>query len=84
MIRIRYNIPGFYALRSAPGVRAELERRASDIAARANAAGKGTFATSSQQGARRPQGRWRTTVVTADYRAKIANSRHNILLRAMK
>ena len=82
-MRIEFKTQGFYELRSAPGVVGMLDAEAERIAAAANAVGKGTFAVGSRQGMRRPQGRWRATVVTADAHAIAADRKHNILLRSM-
>ena len=80
---IRYRPNALYELRSAPGVVAHEEAIAQEICDRANDIGKGTYATGSQQGMRRPQGRWRTTVVTADAKAMAHNAKHNVLIRSM-
>lgn len=80
VVRIDFNMQGFYELRSAPGVVAELDRRAEAICAAANARGSGTYATGSRQGARRPQGRWHASVVTADARAMASNAKHHVLI----
>ncbi|MCF3941323.1 hypothetical protein [Gordonia tangerina] len=82
-VRIKWNTQALYDLRREPGVVAELESMAQRICDRANAEGEGTYAVGSQQGARNPQGRWRTTVVTADYRAIRDNAKHNTLIRVM-
>lgn len=84
MAKIKWKPKGFYRLRSEPGVVAELERRAAKIAARANSMG-GTdgYKTSSVQGRRRPQGRWRTTVITANAEAMRDNAENNTLTRAL-
>ena len=81
--QLRWNPNALYEVRSAPAVVAELNSMANAIAARANAIGKGTYAVGSQQGARNPQGRWRTTVVTADWMAMRNNLKHNTLIKAM-
>ena len=77
--RVRMNNKAFYELRSSPGVVADLESRTEKIRA---ACGEG-FETSSQQGAKRPQGRWRTTVIAASAKAKRRNARHNTLIKAL-
>ncbi|AXQ62843.1 hypothetical protein SEA_ANGELIQUE_12 [Gordonia phage Angelique] len=82
-VRLRFNIPGFYALRSDPGIVAQEEAMAQQVCDRANSIGKGTYAVGSRQGRKAPQGRWRTTVVTADARAIANNARNNTLIRAM-
>lgn len=78
--RIKHHVKGYKALRSAPGVVADLERRASAVK---DAAGDG-FEMGSRQGAARPQGRWRTSVVTATPKAMRKNQRDNTLLRALE
>lgn len=82
-MKIKWNPQAFYDLRSAPGVVAELESRARQVASRANTLGKGTYAVGSRQGARRPQGRWRASVVTADAQAMADNAKHHTLVRAL-
>lgn len=79
-VRVKHNIAGYKALRSAPGVRADLERRASAVKQQA---GDG-FEMGSRQGAARPQGRWRTSVVTATPKAMRKNQRDNTLVRALE
>lgn len=69
----------FYRLRSEPGVVADLERRAEAVA---EAAGDGYLA-GSRQGASRPQGRWRASVVTGDWDAIVDNARNQTLLKAL-
>ena len=86
-IRVKHNVGGYYKLRAAGGVKAFEEGAAEDVAARANAQLKGKggkgFKTSSRQGAKRPQGRWRTTVAAVSPYAKRANAKYNILLKAL-
>ena len=79
-VRIKHNVAGYKALRAAPGVVADLERRANAVK---ETAGDG-FEMSSRQGAARPQGRWRTSVVTATPKAMRKNQRENTLLRALE
>lgn len=75
--RIKWNPNGLYNLRRAPGVIIDLERRSRKVA---DACGAG-YETSSRQGAKRPQGRWRTTVVTTTWKAKRDNAKNNTLIR---
>lgn len=86
-IRIKHKVGGYYRLRSSGGVQTFLEGAAEDVAARANAQLKGKggkgFKTSSRQGAKRPQGRWRTSVAAVTPYAARANAKRNILLRAL-
>ena len=80
-MRIKWNVKGFYDLRREPGVVRDLESRADRIASAARASGDGRYETSSVQGAKRPQGRWRTTVITADAKAQRETARTQHLLR---
>ena len=80
-MRIKWNVKGFYDLRREPGVVRDLESRAERIASSAEATGHGGYETSSQQGARKPQGRWRTTVITADAQAQRETAKNQHLLR---
>lgn len=86
-IKVKHKVGGYYKLRSAPGVKAFEEGAAEDVVKRANAQLKGKggkgFRTSSRQGAKRPQGRWRTTVVAVSPYAKRANAKYNILLKSL-
>ncbi len=82
-VRFEWLPNALYEMRSDPALVAAEEALAQQIADTANAAGKGTFAVGSRQGMRRPQGRWRTTVVTADAKAMASDRKHNILVRAM-
>lgn len=84
--KLKLNIKGFKEIRRAPGVVADLDRRAKNIADAANAeAGLGDegYRTSSMQGAERPQGRWRDTVITATEAAMGDNAKHNRLVKKM-
>lgn len=86
-IRVKHKIGGYYKLRSAGGVQAYLEGAAENIAARANAqlngkGGKG-FVAASRQGAKRPQGRWRTSVAAVSPYAQRANAKRNVLLKVL-
>jgi len=79
-IRLDHKWDGYYRIRSAPKVRRELERRAKLIADNCNReSGSDGYRTSSMQGARRPYGRWRTTVITATGKAM----RHNAATQAL-
>lgn len=82
-MRIDWNPEAFYDLRRDPAVVAMEQEAAQKVADSANAMGKGEYAVGSRQGAKRPQGRWRTSVVTANAKAMAENAAHNILIRAM-
>lgn len=82
-VRIEWNTEAMYEIRRDPGVVAELESVAQEVADRANELGKGTYAVGSQQGRKNPQGRWRASVVTADAKAMIDCARNNTLLRVL-
>lgn len=82
-VKVKFNVRGFYEVRSSPGVVALVEGYANQIADRANDIGKGTYAVGSQQGKKRPQGRWRASVVTADATAIAHNAKHHILARVV-
>lgn len=82
-MRIDWNPNAQYEIRSAPGVVSKVESIARQKAEQANAVGNGTYAVGSRQGMRRPQGRWRATVVTADARAMVDNATNNTLARVL-
>lgn len=83
MVRVKHHIGAYHQLRSAPGVvgRLESEGRRTLSAAGGRVAG---YDMGSQQGAKRPQGRWRVAVVTATRKAMRDNARNNTLLRALR
>lgn len=81
--RFVWNMNALFEIRSSPAVAAHLEAVAQAVCDAANAEGEGTYVVGSRQGLRRPQGRWRATVVTADYKAMRDNLRHNTLLKAL-
>ncbi|WP_029457700.1 hypothetical protein [Dietzia alimentaria] len=78
-VRLKWNPDALYQLRSAPGVTAKLDSMAAAHAARA---GPG-YSWSSQQGARRPQGRWRAIVYPDSWMAVRDNAANNTLIRTM-
>ncbi|WP_301119777.1 hypothetical protein [Mycolicibacterium fortuitum] len=84
-IRIQWNRNALYQVRSQPAVVAREENLARGVAERSNrAAGiDDGYRVSSRQGARRPQGRWRTTVITANLRAMRDNAKHNRLVKEL-
>ena len=75
--QIKFHNQGFKELRSAPGVVSDLEARAARVQA---ACGEG-YVTGSRQGAARPQGRWRTSVVTGNAEAMRDCAKNNTLLK---
>lgn len=74
----------FYKIRSSPEVRKVLEQMAEAIAKQANESAdlEDGYRTSSVQGAKDPQGRWRTTVITATAEAMADNAKNNTLIRS--
>ncbi|MBJ8342779.1 hypothetical protein JGU71_28205 [Antrihabitans sp. YC3-6] len=81
-MRIKWDPNAFYDLRRSPGVVSDLEERASRVQAAAGGS-EGGYETSSQQGVKSPQGRWRTSVVTATAEAMQDNATNNTLIRAL-
>lgn len=83
--RVKLNMKGFHDLRSAPGVKADLTRLANAVAQAATDSTERDveFVVGSQQGASRPQGRWRATVVTGNAEAMAVNAKHNSLIKAL-
>lgn len=81
-VRITHNAAGYYQLRSAPGVRADLESRGGRVKRSASSDG-GKYVMSSQQGVKAPQGRWRVSIATADVKAMRRNAKNHSLLRAL-
>lgn len=86
-VKIKWNRGALRSIRygdTAPKVRSTLEDWAERIADAANASVEGAgYKTSSRPGARRPQGRWRTTVITGDAEAMRDNMSHNRLIRLL-
>lgn len=78
--RLEINAGALYELRSEPGVKADLERRGRAILAACGGEDAG-YDMGSEQGARRPQGRWRVGVFTRTEDAKQDNAEHNTLVR---
>lgn len=78
-VKVKHHLRGYYELRRAPGVVKDLEARGARMKRKC---GEG-YEMSSQQGARRPQGRWRVAVFTQTNRAKRDNAKHATLLRSI-
>lgn len=76
--KIRWKIRGFVALRKEPGVLADLERRARDIARAANQSSPGYIPTA-QIGKRRS----RASVITGDAESRVDNAKNQTLLRSL-
>jgi hypothetical protein len=69
---------------TAPSVQSVLEKWSERVAANANRmSGTTGYKTSSRAGRRNPQGRWRTTVITANYAAMRDNAKNNTLTKAL-
>lgn len=86
-VRIEWNRGALRSIRygdSAPKVREALEDWAERIAATANGGiSSDGYKTSSRPGRRVKQGRWRTTVITANAEAMQDNASNNTLVRAL-
>ncbi|ANA85717.1 neck protein [Gordonia phage Cozz] len=79
---VRLNRKGFREIRSAPKLIRKIDKITGGIADRANAnLDEPGYKTSSQEGAARPQGRHRGTVITATQEAKEDNANNNTLLK---
>ncbi len=80
---IKWKDSGFYKIRSAPGVIADLEQRGRRVLDAANdtLAEKRGYRMSSFQGKRKPYGRWFVQVYTSSNHAKRSNAIRNTLLR---
>lgn len=90
-IRFKKRKGAFQELRYSPEMQSYLEQIASGVAAAANNSYKPNgdndpadgFRTSSQPGAKKPYGRWRTTVITVTPHARRHNAVHNTLLSVL-
>lgn len=85
MAKVVFKPNAFYALRSEPKVRKDITARTERIAKAANRGAnfKDDYRSDSRQGARRPSGRWRGSVITATVRAMRDNAKHHRLLRSL-
>ncbi|MGP3708489.1 hypothetical protein [Gordonia paraffinivorans] len=82
-MRIQWNKAGFKEIRYSSEVAAMLEAEAEKIADRARSMGEGQYEVGSRPGQARPQGRWRASVVTADYKAMRETARNDVLRKAL-
>lgn len=71
-----------YALRSEPGVKADIEARTKRVH-KAVGGDEAGYGMSTTQGARKPQGRWRGAVFTKTAKAKRDNARNNTLIKGL-
>lgn len=79
---VRLNKKGFYEVRRAPKLHVLIDDITEQVAENCNeASGSDGYRTSSVQGAKRPFGRWRGTVITATQHAKNDNAKHDRLLK---
>lgn len=86
-VSIQYNLAALRKIRygdEAPKVRGVDEKWAAKVAATANRmSGTDGYKVSSLAGRRKPQGRWRTTVITATAEAMLDNAKNNTLVKAL-
>lgn len=91
-VTIKWRRGAFYDVRRDPALVDMLEAAAEKIAEKANddigdvtgyPSGTQHYRTGSRQGAKRPYGRWRATVVTATVVAKRHDAKHDTLLKAL-
>jgi hypothetical protein len=81
-VRVEYKRDAMYKLRSEPGVRKDLERRAKSVLDAAGGEDAG-YGMSSQQGERKPQGRWRASVFTKTAKGRRDNARNSTLIKSL-
>ncbi|MFC5789670.1 hypothetical protein ACFPPE_07355 [Agromyces tardus] len=79
-MKLVFKRDAMYDVRQQPKVRADLLARAEAVAAACGGEEAG-YATSSTQGAKKPQGRWRAAVYTMTFDAILDNARNNTLVR---
>jgi hypothetical protein len=82
-VRIKHRREGYKQLRSEPGVVADQQARGRRVQAAAESMSGAKYRMFSQQGRAKPQGRWRTSITTGDFRARRNNARYNELVRAL-
>jgi hypothetical protein len=91
-VKFKANNQGFYDVRRMSAVRSILEHHADRVADRANSeindipgfdAKEEHYGVGSQQGRKRPEGRWRASVFTKTSYAQQKDAEDNILLRAL-
>lgn len=78
-VQLKLNNKGFAELRNSREIRAELDRRASRIA---HEAGEGFTRRPAEEGSG-PRARARASVIASTYEARLAQSRDNVLQRAL-
>jgi len=85
-MKVKFRRGCWYDVRRSSEVVSVLESAADRVADAANGlsgAGDGGYMTGSRQGRRAPQGRWRTSVVTASAAAMVDDARNNTLLKSL-
>lgn len=91
-VKIKWNRSALRQIRygdADPRVIVALEKHIAAVARRANAMARAhgnpdaLYVTGSRPGKRKPQGRWRTSVVTANWQAMRDNQKHNTLTKAL-
>lgn len=88
-IKVKLNNQAFYNLRRDPAIVRRLEKGAERVASesmvQAQSAGHDAhYAVGSVQGKKKPQGRWRVSIITANFAAMLDNYKHQRILKNMR
>lgn len=82
-IKIKWNKDGLHEIRTSPEAAAMVNSYLESWCEQANRIGKGTYGWEGHEGRKQPQGRFRGTVFTKDWRAMRDTMKNNTLLRVV-